>query len=46
MAIIAADTKGNRRDLMNRCAMAMEIATERKEKVITADLVNSLEMES
>ena len=46
MAIIAADTKGNRRDLMNRCAMAMEIATERKEKIITADLVNSLEMES
>lgn len=46
IAIIAADTGGNRRDLMNRCAMAMEVAAERKEKIITPDLVNSLEMES
>ena len=46
IAIIAADTGGNRRELMNRCAMAMEVAAERKEKIITPDLVNSLEMES
>ena len=43
MAIIIADTKGNRREIMNRCAMAMELAAERKEKVITADLVHNMD---
>ena len=45
MEILAADTGGNRRDLMNRCAMAMEVAAEQKEKIITTDLVNNLEIE-
>ncbi len=45
LEILAADTGGNRRELMNRCAMAMELAAEQKEKVITPDLVNNLEIE-
>lgn len=45
MQIIIADTKGNRREIMNRCAMAMELAAERDEKVITADLVHSMELD-
>ena len=45
MGILAADTGGNQRDLMNRCAMAVEVAAEQKEKIITTDLVNNLEIE-
>lgn len=44
LAILAADAGGNRRELMNRCAMAMELAAERNEKVITPDLVNNMEL--
>lgn len=39
---LALDCAGNRRILMNLCAMALQVATERNEKVITADLVNSI----
>lgn len=45
MAIIIADSNGNRRAIMNRCAMAMEIAAERKEKIITPDLVHNMDVE-
>lgn len=44
LAILAADAKNNRRELMNRCAMALELASERKEKVITSDLVQNMDM--
>jgi type II secretory pathway predicted ATPase ExeA len=44
LAILSADANGNRRELMNRCAMAMELAEERNEKLITPDLVNSMEL--
>jgi hypothetical protein len=43
--IFIADTKGNRREIMNRCAMAMELATERNEKIISAELVHSMDLE-
>lgn len=44
LAILAADANGNRREIMNRCAMALELAEERKEKLITSDLVNNMEL--
>lgn len=44
LSILAADAQGNRRELMNRCAMAIELASERNEKIITPDLVNNLEL--
>ena len=44
LAILAADANGNRREIMNRCAMALELAEERNEKLITTDLVNNMEM--
>jgi type II secretory pathway predicted ATPase ExeA len=42
--LIVSDAKGNRREIMNRCALAMELAAERKEKLVTADLVHSMEL--
>ncbi len=42
---MAMDGTGNRRVLMNLAAMAMEEAARRKEKVVTADLINSLSLE-
>jgi Cdc6-like AAA superfamily ATPase len=45
MELIAADGNGNRRSLMNLCSMAMEVACERHERVISADLVHNMHME-
>lgn len=42
MEVIAADAAGNRRILMNLAALCMEEAANRKEKVITADIVNAV----
>ena len=44
LAILASDAGGNRREIMNRCAMALELAEERNEKLITADLVENMEL--
>ena len=44
--VLAMDCNGNRRILMNLCAMAMQIAAEKNEKVITADLVNVMSSEA
>jgi len=41
--LLALDSKGNRRVLMNRCGNSMDEAMMRKEKIVTADLVRSLE---
>ena len=38
---LALDCAGNRRILMNLAAMALQVAAERNEKDITADLVNT-----
>ncbi len=43
--VLAMDCKGNRRVLMNLCATAMQFAAEKNEKVITADLVNTMAVE-
>lgn len=42
---MAMDGAGNRRVIMNLAAMAMEEAARRKEKVVTAELINSLSLE-
>jgi type II secretory pathway predicted ATPase ExeA len=39
---LAADCKGNRRVLMNLAALALEEAARRKEKIVTADIVNAI----
>lgn len=43
---LALDCAGNRRILMNLAAMALQVAAERNEKVITADLVNTITAET
>ena len=42
---IAADAGGNRRTIMNLATLCMEEAARRQEKVITADIVNTIVME-
>jgi general secretion pathway protein A len=42
---IAADTAGNRRNIMNLATLCLEEAARRQEKVITADVVNAIVME-
>jgi len=42
---LALDCAGNRRILMNLAAMALQAAAERNEKVVTADLVNTITAE-
>jgi type II secretory pathway predicted ATPase ExeA len=42
---IAADTAGNRRNIMNLATLCLEEAARRQEKVITADIVNAIVME-
>jgi type II secretory pathway predicted ATPase ExeA len=42
---IAVDTKGNRRLMMNLAAMCMEEAARRNDKIITAELVTSVNTE-
>jgi len=42
---INADTKGNRRVIMNVAAMCMEEAARRKEKIITNEIVSAIAME-
>ena len=42
LTLLASDAGGNRRELMNLCTLAMEIATERNERLITADLINTM----
>jgi len=42
---LAADTSGNRRILMNRAALCMEVAARRQEKVITTEIVNAVAVE-
>lgn len=39
---IAADSNGNRRILMNLAALCLEETARRKEKVVTADIVNAI----
>jgi type II secretory pathway predicted ATPase ExeA len=43
---LAADAKGNRRMLMNLAALCLEEAARRNEKVVTAELVSAITMES
>lgn len=43
---LAADAKGNRRTLMNLAALCLEEAARRNEKVVTAELVSAITMES
>lgn len=42
---LAADSKGNRRMLMNFAALCLEEAAQRKDRVITADIVNAIILE-
>jgi type II secretory pathway predicted ATPase ExeA len=42
---IAADTKGNRRTLMNLAALCLEEAAFRNDKVVTAELVTSINLQ-
>jgi general secretion pathway protein A len=42
---IAADSAGNRRVLMNLAALCLEEAARRKEKIVTADIVNMVTTE-
>lgn len=43
---LATDAKGNRRILMNLAALCLEEAAERNERVVTAELVSAITMES
>lgn len=45
LTMLASDAGGNRRELMNLCTLAMEVAKERKERIITADLINNMDLE-
>lgn len=45
MEILSSDAKGNRRSLMNLCSMAMELANERDERLITGDLIHQMNAE-
>jgi type II secretory pathway predicted ATPase ExeA len=42
---LAADTKGNRRMLMNRAALCLEEAARRSDKVVTAEIVSAVTLE-
>jgi general secretion pathway protein A len=42
---LATDSKGNRRTLMNLAALCLEEAARRKDKVITAEIVNAITLE-
>jgi general secretion pathway protein A len=42
---LATDAKGNRRILMNMAALCLEEAARRKDKVITAEIVNSIALQ-
>lgn len=42
---IATDAKGNRRMLMNIAALCLEEAARRKERIVTAEIVNSISSE-
>ena len=42
---LAADSKGNRRMLMNMAALCLEEAARRNDKVITAEIVNAVNLE-
>ena len=39
---LAADSKGNRRTIMNLAAACLEEAAERKDKIVTAEIVNTI----
>jgi type II secretory pathway predicted ATPase ExeA len=41
--LLAMDTGGNRREAMTQAGMYMDEAVQRKEKVITADLIHSVQ---
>jgi general secretion pathway protein A len=43
---IATDAKGNRRILMNLAALCLEEAARRSDKVVTAEIVNAISIES
>jgi hypothetical protein len=43
--MIAADSTGNRRIIMNLAALCLEEAARRKEKIVTADIVNMVTAE-
>ena len=42
---LATDAKGNRRMLMNLAALCLEEAARRNDKVVTAEIVNSVALE-
>lgn len=45
ISCLAADSKGNRRALMNLATLCLEEAARRKDKVITAEIVTSVSLE-